>query len=31
MYTKKESELLQQHIQKTGKMPGGGDEEDELF
>jgi formate dehydrogenase beta subunit len=30
MYTKKESELLQQHIQQTGKMPGGG-EEDELF
>jgi hypothetical protein len=31
MYTKKESELLQQHIQQTGKMPGGKDEEDELF
>lgn len=31
MYTKRESELLQQYIQQQGKMPGGGDEEDELF
>jgi len=32
MYTKKESELLQQYIQQHGKMPGGGGEgEDELF
>ncbi|MGQ9583181.1 MAG: FAD-dependent oxidoreductase [Thermoplasmatota archaeon] len=30
MYTKKESELLQQYIQQHGRMPGGG-EEDELF
>jgi len=31
MYTKRETELLQQYIQKQGKMPGGGDELDELF
>jgi len=31
MYTKKESELLQQYLQQHGKMPGGGEEEDELF
>jgi NADPH-dependent glutamate synthase beta subunit-like oxidoreductase len=31
MYTKKESELLQQYMAQHGKMPGGGDEEDELF
>ncbi|MBM4249936.1 MAG: 4Fe-4S dicluster domain-containing protein [Euryarchaeota archaeon] len=31
MYTKKESELLQQYMARHGKMPGGGDEEDELF
>ena len=31
MYTKKESELLQQYMQQHGKMPGGGEEEDELF
>ncbi|MEM4729021.1 MAG: FAD-dependent oxidoreductase [Thermoplasmata archaeon] len=30
MYTKKESELLQQYIQQHGRMPGGG-EEDELY
>jgi hypothetical protein len=26
MYTKRETELLQQYMQKYGKMPGGGDE-----
>lgn len=31
MYTKKESELLQQYMAQHGKMPGGDDEEDELF
>jgi hypothetical protein len=31
MYTKKESELLQQYMAQHGKMPGGGDDEDELF
>ena len=31
MYTKRETELLQQYMQKHGKMPGGGDELDELF
>ncbi|MBI4676346.1 MAG: FAD-dependent oxidoreductase [Elusimicrobia bacterium] len=32
MYTKRESELLQQHLQKHGKMPGTGEEDlDELF
>jgi len=31
MYTKRETELLQQYMQKYGKMPGGGDELDELF
>ncbi len=31
MYTKRETELLQQYMQKHGKMPGGGDESDELF
>jgi formate dehydrogenase beta subunit len=31
MYTRKESELLQQYMAQHGKMPGGGDEEDELF
>ncbi|MBI4803418.1 MAG: FAD-dependent oxidoreductase [Elusimicrobia bacterium] len=31
MYTKRESELLQKYLQKYGKMPGTGKEEDELF
>lgn len=32
MFTKRESELIQQHLQKYGKMPGGGmDELDDLF
>jgi NADPH-dependent glutamate synthase beta subunit-like oxidoreductase len=32
MYTKRESELLQQHLQQHGSMPSGGDEEmDDLF
>jgi NADPH-dependent glutamate synthase beta subunit-like oxidoreductase len=32
MYTKRESELIQQHLQKYGEMPGGGaDELDDLF
>jgi NADPH-dependent glutamate synthase beta subunit-like oxidoreductase/Pyruvate/2-oxoacid:ferredoxin oxidoreductase delta subunit len=32
MYTKRESELIQHHVQKYGQLPGGGmDELDELF
>ncbi|GBE29950.1 glutamate synthase [NADPH] small chain [bacterium BMS3Bbin04] len=31
MYTKRESELIQQHIQKHGEMPAGDDELDDLF
>lgn len=31
MYSKRESELLQQYIQQHGEMPGGGDELDDLF
>lgn len=31
MYTKRESELIQKHIQKTGKMPKLNDELDDLF
>ena len=31
MYTKRETELLQLYMQQHGKMPGGGDELDELF
>jgi len=32
MYSQRESELLQQHLQKYGEMPGGGEDElDELF
>lgn len=31
MYTKKESELIQQYLQKHGKLPAGGDELDDLF
>jgi NADPH-dependent glutamate synthase beta subunit-like oxidoreductase/Pyruvate/2-oxoacid:ferredoxin oxidoreductase delta subunit len=32
MYTKRESELIQQHLQRYGELPGGGaDELDELF
>lgn len=32
MYTKRESELIQQHLQKYGELPGAGDEDlDELF
>ncbi len=32
MYTKRESELIQQHLQQHGEMPGGaGDELDDLF
>jgi len=31
MYSKRESELLQQYIQQYGEMPGGGDELDDLF
>jgi len=30
-YTKRGIELLQQNVQKCGKMPGDGDELDELF
>ena len=31
MYSKRESELLQQYIKKHGGMPSGGDELDDLF
>lgn len=31
MYSKRESELLQQYLQKHGEMPGGDDELDDLF
>ena len=31
MFTKRESELLQQYLQKHGKMPDAGDDLDELF
>ncbi|MBI4964251.1 MAG: (2Fe-2S)-binding protein [Desulfomonile tiedjei] len=31
MFSKRESELLQQHLQKYGEMPSGGEDEDELF
>ena len=34
MYTKRESELIQQHLQKYGELPGSGldgDDLDELF
>ncbi len=32
MYTKRESELIQQHLQQYGELPGGGgDELDDLF
>lgn len=32
MYTKRESELIQQHLNQYGELPGGGDEElDDLF
>jgi ferredoxin len=32
MYSQRENELLQQHLQKHGEMPGGGDDElDDLF
>ncbi len=31
MFTKRESELLQQYLQEHGELPGGGDELDDLF
>ena len=31
MYSKRESELLQKHMQQHGEMPSGGDELDDLF
>jgi len=31
MFSKRESELVQQHLQKYGQMPSGGGEEDDLF
>jgi hypothetical protein len=32
MYTKRESELIQQHLQQYGELPGGGDDDlDDLF
>jgi hypothetical protein len=31
MFTKKESELIQQYLQKHGKLPSGGDELEDLY
>jgi hypothetical protein len=32
MYTRRESELIQQYLQEHGELPGGGDDElDDLF
>jgi hypothetical protein len=31
MYSNRESELVQQHLQKYGQMPSAGGDEDELF
>lgn len=31
MYSKRESELVQQHLQKYGEMPGGGGDAGDLF
>jgi hypothetical protein len=31
MYSKRESELLQKHVQEHGRMPGSGSEEEDLF
>jgi hypothetical protein len=31
MFSKRESELVQQHLQKYGQMPNAGGDEDELF
>ena len=31
MYSKRESELLQKYVQEHGRMPGAGDEDDDLF
>jgi len=31
MYSKRESELIQKYIQKHGRMPGGGSEDEDLF
>lgn len=31
MYSKRESELLQRYLQEHGRMPGAGDEDDDLF
>ena len=31
MFSKRESELFQQHLQKYGEMPGAGGEDDDLF
>ena len=31
MFSKRESELVQQHLQKYGEMPSGGEDEDDLF
>ncbi len=32
MFTKRESELIQQHLEQHGELPGGGDDElDDLF
>jgi NADPH-dependent glutamate synthase beta subunit-like oxidoreductase len=31
MYTRRESELIQKYLQEHGRMPGGGEDEDDLF
>jgi len=31
MYSQSESELIQKYLQEHGEMPGGGDDDDELF
>jgi hypothetical protein len=31
MYSKRESELIQKHLQEHGRMPGGGSEDEDLF
>ncbi|MBU2499186.1 MAG: FAD-dependent oxidoreductase, partial [Proteobacteria bacterium] len=31
MYSKRESELIQKYLQEHGQMPGGGDDDDDLF
>ena len=31
MFSKRESDLIQQHLRKYGEMPSGGEDEDDLF